>query len=83
MTIVIPTIHMNGTSRESLLDDLIAASEALQIALDKVGRTMPNGRDYYPQGDAAHREALRQHVRRIQDLTAIRREIVEIAEAIA
>ena len=76
-----PTIHSNGTSRDELLRNLTDAIAALQTAIQEVGRTCPHGRDYYPQGEDAIREALARHDRRMRDLRAIQRELNEIAEA--
>lgn len=78
----VPTIHLNGTSRERLFEPLIEALNALRTATEKVAATAPNGRDYYPQGEGAIDDALRQHRRRMQDLEAIQRELTEIAEAV-
>jgi hypothetical protein len=83
MSVILPTIHMNGTSRASLLGDLIAAIDALRLAGEAVGRTVPNGRDYYPQGAEAFRQAQEAHAKRARDIDAVRRELNEIAEGIA
>jgi hypothetical protein len=53
-----PTVHLNGTSKEHLLDAAQAALTATREARDKLQATYPNGRDYYPQGDVAHRLAV-------------------------
>jgi hypothetical protein len=52
-TLAVPTIHLNGTSRESLMEDLLGAYHALTEAIAALGRACPNGRDYYPQGNDA------------------------------
>ncbi len=84
MPLSIPTIHMNGTSRAELVDgQLMPAIDALHAAIAALERACPNGRDYYPQGRDATQEALRQHANRLHHLTAVRAELVEIAEAIA
>ena len=33
-TVTIPTVHMNGTSREALLDGYVEAVEATRIAIE-------------------------------------------------
>ena len=83
MPLAIPTMHMNGTSRQELIDQLCTAGEALRLAIDALQSACPNGRDYYPQGRDATQEALRQHANRLHNLTAVRAELYEIAEAIS
>jgi hypothetical protein len=78
-----PTIHLNGTSRESLVSDLLDALQALEAAERALQHTYPNGRDYYPQGPGAITEALRQHTAGMGRLHEVRRELSAIAEAIA
>jgi hypothetical protein len=43
--LAIPTIHLNGTSREQLLKDLQKAANRVRDALAAVEQTAPNGRD--------------------------------------
>jgi hypothetical protein len=45
--LIVPFIHLNGTSAERLTDDLAKARDALQMAYDDLKETAPNGRDYY------------------------------------
>ena len=47
MTVIIPRIHLNGTSKGELLDQLKAADRALGAAEEALGRAAPNARDYY------------------------------------
>jgi hypothetical protein len=49
----LPTIHLNGTSAESLLDEYRAAMKAMQAAAQALYSCTCNARDFYPQGDAA------------------------------
>lgn len=44
----IPTVHMNGTSPEDLLEQLVRAHQAVAGALEALDAASPNGRDYYP-----------------------------------
>lgn len=83
MALSVPTVHLNGTSREELLTQLTTAADAVRDAITALQKACPNGRDYYPQGDGATQEARRQHANRLHHLTAVRSELVEIAEAIA
>ncbi len=74
----IPTIHGNGTSRRQLMEDLEAAHLSLEIALEKMKETAPNGRDYYPQGPDAIRWATRAYCDRIARVEAVKNEIGEL-----
>ncbi len=79
----IPTIHLNGTSRERLLEALSDANNALLAAEEAVARTAPNARDYHPQGPEAFRAAAQEHFARMQKIEEVRRELAIIAEAIS
>lgn len=78
----IPTIHLNGTSADSLISALSDAYDALNTAYDALRQCAPNGRDYYPQGPHAINVATAEHfgrLRRIQDTQA---ELVRLIEGI-
>lgn len=45
--LAVPTIHLNGTGRDSLIDGLCTASDAINSAYEALKQTAPNGRDYY------------------------------------
>ena len=67
----IPTIHMNGTSMESLVADMLIAYTALGDAVSSMKTSGPNGRDYYPQGPDAINQAVKEHwdrIRRVEDV---------------
>ena len=56
-----PTIHLNGTSGEALLEGYRTAMEAVGEAVRKLNNeTHPNARDYYPQGNHAYQDAVKQ-----------------------
>jgi len=77
--LVHPTIHMNGSSRDALMDGYLNARAMLLAAMGALEESHPNGRDYYPQGPDAVQDAMRQHRDRVMRLQAI---IVEV-EALA
>ena len=77
-----PTIHLNGTSKQCLIDGYFDVVCALQAATGKVAEHAPNARDYYPQGPEAYTIARAEHQSRLDRLWAIEREITEILEAI-
>jgi hypothetical protein len=82
MTLVIPTIHLNGTPKDSLIDALCVAVNSLHQAGKDLAATAPNGRDYYPQGNGAINTAIDQHAARMQKLSDVIRELEVIAESI-
>lgn len=79
---LIPTVHLNGTSRDELVATLTNASEALDAAYRAIKLAAPNGRDYYPQGPDAIQTATAEHMNRLLRLDAIKTEIDELAFAI-
>ena len=80
---MLPTVHMNGTSREDLLESYCEAISAILIALETLARTAPNGRDYYPQGPDACAIASREHDARKRALMKVMDELQTLAEHVA
>lgn len=78
----IPTIHLNGTSRETLIDDYSKAAHAVSDAISALKGTEPNGRDYYVQREGALAKAQLEHVDRLQRLEDVHRELMQIWEGI-
>lgn len=68
---ILPTIHPNGTNRQALHEGYRDAITALEAAITALVFTAPNGRDYYPQGPDAYRQAEREHVARIRALNDV------------
>lgn len=81
--IIAPIIHLNGTSKDHLINALSDAYDALERAAEKVRRCAPNGRDYYPQ-PGLMKFAEEQHIRRLEVIrnlqVSIEREIELIQE---
>jgi len=75
----LPTIHLNGTSADTLLDEYWAALDALQKAIEVLQDAAPNARDYYPQGDGAFHEAAREHKARLAALHGVLAEVRDLA----
>jgi hypothetical protein len=75
---MIPTIHLNGTSREELIRQLRVASEALLEARRALERTAPHGRDYYPQGKGAIQQAQTEHYERLRRIDDVYEELMVI-----
>lgn len=80
---MVPTIHLNGTPHERLMEQVSAAREALRATVEALSEMTPNGRDYYPQGEGAFDKAAREHAARIQKISAVDAELAELQWAIA
>ena len=46
--LVLPIVHLNGTSRDALLDQRCKFGQRLREAMEALSEMAPNGRDYYP-----------------------------------
>jgi hypothetical protein len=82
-SVVVPTVHLNGSSGSVLAERIKAAHGAISLAMEALAETAPNARDYYPQGDAAFAEADLEHRYRAQRLRDISVELIAIHEAIS
>lgn len=82
MNLTTPTIHLNGTSRESLMDSLMNAGAAIKKAIRALQEAAPHGRDYYPQGPDVYRKAVAEYEERIDKLTSVVQDISIMLEAI-
>lgn len=79
--LIVPTVHLNGSGKDSLLEEYVTAIRALAKA--SASLPYPNGRDYYPQGGEATRAAIEQHQRWAAALNAVRTEVEAVAEKIS
>ena len=79
---MIPTVHLNGTAGEVLLDQYVAAADAVSKAIDAVCDAGPNARDYYVQSHDASLTAQREHEARVAALKRVRDELAAIADGI-
>jgi hypothetical protein len=75
-----PTIHLNGTARADLHSGFYTALDKLEEAESALSRCYPNGRDYYPQGNTACSQAMREHDARLRAVRSIISEIEALAE---
>ncbi len=78
-----PTVHLNGTSADSLLSDFRSVLDTLSDAIDAVRHCGPNGRDYYVAGDEAFTAARAEHSARLETLVTMRRDYMKLAEHVA
>lgn len=72
--IVLPIVHLNGTSAESLINARDEAYRALSDALMAFREVAPNGRDYYPDPGRMER-AVAQHQRRCETIYGLMLEL--------
>ena len=77
---IIPTLNLNGSSADDLIQPRIAAYDALQDAIKALQQVTPHGRDYPGDIDRCTTDR-NAHYDRQQALYAIATEIV--AEAVA
>jgi hypothetical protein len=81
--VIVPTVHLNGTSAESLIAQLHAVDKALNDAVSAMSLATPHDRDYYVQDDpdAGPKARLANWERQIR-IEAIRHEIQEIMQGV-
>ena len=79
----LPTIHLNGTSKRELLDSYLRALDALQDAVDALGKVEFNARDYCVQGSGAWSKATDERLVQFNKLYDVKDNLTEIAEHIS
>lgn len=77
-----PTIHLNGTSAEVLLDNVQNALRELDSAYKAIEGMAPNARDYYLQGDFAFTSASDSHSSMLAKIKNVRNEVYDVYEGI-
>ncbi len=77
MKVIPPLVHINGTSKQELLDQRFDAIDAIVAAGDALAKTAPNGRDHYPAGPEYLEKAEEQFERRRNWLRQIMLELEE------
>ena len=79
----VPQVNINGTSEESLREEVVAAYSALGRARVALNAMTVNGRDWqFPGGPDEYRMARREHDERCEIVTALREELLVIHNAI-
>jgi hypothetical protein len=80
-----PAGHLDGTSRNDLLDSYRKALAAIDVARDTLAVCTPSARDYHvkPDADAALRRAQNQHSWRVNTLSRLYDELIVLADAVA
>lgn len=77
-----PTIHLNGTPADRLLEQYTTAYVKAQELLDALGQIDFNARDYYVQEPGAFEVAREESVARYQAVKQIRSEMQDFILAI-
>lgn len=81
---MLPTIHLNGTHPDALLEGLCEAASAIREAQEKLAAAAPNGRDYcLVQHTGAFEAAQGEHWERMERLRSVLKEVERIAEHVA
>jgi hypothetical protein len=80
--LILPTVHLNGTAKEALMDSLTEARSALRGAIEKLEAAAPHQRDYYPQGAGAYEFARGQHQGRVAKLSGVSEQLASMLEAL-
>jgi predicted transcriptional regulator len=80
--IIVPAVHLNGTSKESLVEALENAYTSVGNAYDSLRECAPNGRDYYIYKDNPFERAREEWRNRMERLDSVRRELEAIAAGI-
>jgi len=75
---ILPTIHLNGTGARSLTDGYTEARRAVQDAMTALQNVDFNARDYYPQGQLAWLDAVRQRQELFNKLATVQHELFNI-----
>ena len=80
-SIITPIIHINGSGKRALLDQLCTAYRAVDAAMTALRLASPNKRDYYPEtGRLQLAEA--QYRTRMEHLATVMDSLIAEAEAI-
>ena len=79
---IAPRVHLNGTSRASLLEAISSASKSVALAISTLRDTAPHARDYYVIGPDAYTQARDEYVARLKRLHDTNDELIAMYHAI-
>jgi hypothetical protein len=80
MTLTLPTLHLNGSHPNDLLEAQLAAMNACRALLAALPQ--PNPRDYYPQGEGAFAAAVAQYEAQVVAVREVLTQLEAVAEHI-
>lgn len=80
-TVPMPTIHLNGTGRQRLLEGYTSAWQSLQASIETLAKVECHARDYYVHPDPqAFDKARAQRDQQFDDLRRIQQELYSVIE---
>ena len=82
MKLIAPRVHLNGTSKNELLEQLITVGASLRQTMTHLRDASPHARDYYVINSNAYTRARSEFEDRYARVKSVYAEIVAIAEAI-
>lgn len=74
-----PTVNINGTDRQQLLDGYMKARRALREAQEAVAEIAPHGRDYQTVAGHIYEEARSEHIERMRKLADVAFDLEQLA----
>lgn len=78
--VVCPTINLNGTSADALIEQYAKAATAVADAIKAVAEAWPHGRDFQTMKPCAHRRATEQHDDRMAWLRSVHADLMVILD---
>lgn len=78
-TLKVPSVHLNGTSKQELLNQYRNAYHDIATAIRTLQQACPHGRDYYLQPAGSYEQARIEHVKRLARLESVQDELEAIA----
>lgn len=78
----IPTVHINGSDAQTLLDANMDVLATLRILDTKIREAAPNARDYYVDGSGVYELARKEHDVALRAIQGVADRYFEIVEGI-
>ena len=78
----IPTIHLNGTGKDTLTAEYYVAYKAIKESINTLLDATLNGRDFYPQGSDAYYQAREERQDALSKLHQVKSYIEEMIAGI-
>lgn len=80
--LMVPSIHLNGTSASEIIKQLEAVVDALRQTEEAMTAAAPNARDYYVQGPDAYKTACAQWADRLLKVSGVKEEVFAVLEVV-
>lgn len=77
--LITPSVHLNGDSKATLIDQATDVRVACKVLLDALSNAVPNGRNYYVQKDNPLEKARDAHHERMLVVDKISKEFLQLA----